>query len=179
MLPVSKILGYVRKEALERLVTTTGHAVDEETVGWVLTVPAIWDDEAKAFMRKAAHAAGLIAAEDSSRLILALEPEGAAIASMLGAAPAARARFCLGERVLVMDCGGGTVDVTVSEIRSEAPLQLKEILHPSGGPWGGTYVDMNFVQFVNELLGPDAAAVDASARIEVEDAWEAVKVRGP
>ena len=57
---------------------------------WVLTVPAIWDDEARKFMRFAAEQAGIggggddCAAKDAapSRLALALEPEAAAIAAI-------------------------------------------------------------------------------------------------
>jgi len=60
---------------------------------WVLTVPAIWDDEARAFMRYSAEQAGIGgggrddgASEDAapSRLALALEPEAAAIAAVPG-----------------------------------------------------------------------------------------------
>jgi len=41
---VAKMLGYVREEAEDR-VRSLG--VDPNSIGWVLTVPAIWDDEAK------------------------------------------------------------------------------------------------------------------------------------
>ncbi|XP_062588785.1 heat shock 70 kDa protein 12B-like [Saccostrea cucullata] len=42
---------------------------------WVLTVPAIWSDEAKQFMREAAIQAGI----QDDHLVLALEPESAAL----------------------------------------------------------------------------------------------------
>lgn len=59
---------------------------------WVLTVPAIWDDEARSFMRHAAELAGLGGASPESddrpsRLTLALEPEAAAIAAVPGVRP--------------------------------------------------------------------------------------------
>jgi molecular chaperone DnaK (HSP70) len=51
----------------------------EDMILWVLTVPAIWTDTAKDFMREAAFKAGLIKEKNSDKLILALEPEAAAL----------------------------------------------------------------------------------------------------
>jgi len=45
----------------------------------VLTVPALWSEEHKFFMRKAAQEGGLIENSNSSNLLLSLEPEGASI----------------------------------------------------------------------------------------------------
>lgn len=36
---------------------------------------------------------------------------------------------------MVVDCGGGTVDITVHEITNEKG-QLKELFKASGGPYG-------------------------------------------
>lgn len=176
MLPVSKFLHAVRVDALNRLSALPGgDSIRPDQIGWVVTVPAIWDDAAKGFMRAAAKEAGIIESLDSNQMVLVLEPEGAAIASMLDSAPAVREKFAIGKRVMILDCGGGTVDITVSEIVSSRPLQLKEILPADGGPWGGTYVDQNFLRFVAELLGADFAAVDHGTRVELLDAWEEVK----
>jgi len=46
---------------------------------WVLTVPALWSEEHKMFMRKAAVEAGIVESTNSSNLLLCLEPEGASI----------------------------------------------------------------------------------------------------
>jgi hypothetical protein len=84
---------------------------------------------------------------------------------------------------MVLDCGGGTVDVTVSELEAADPPKLREVLPPSGGSWGGTAVDAEFRKFVNELMWPageeghEASVVDVSATSMVLDAWEAAKVR--
>jgi len=43
------------------------------------------------------------------------------------------------------------VDVTVHEKNSDGTL--KELHSPSGGPWGGTYVDENFIKWLTELFG--------------------------
>ena len=43
------------------------------------------------------------------------------------------------------------MDVTVHEKNSDGTL--KELHSPSGGPWGGTYVDENFIKWLTELFG--------------------------
>lgn len=174
---IAKVLAFIREEAVDR-VSTMGMSLD--AVGWVLTVPAIWDEAAKSFMRLAALEAGLIAELDSDRLQLALEPEGAVIASAMDAPPEVRAKLRVGARVMILDCGGGTVDVTVSELVGANPPKLREVLAPSGGSWGGTYVDAEFRKFVNSMLLPDGAAAmdshaDAAASAAALDAWEGAK----
>jgi hypothetical protein len=44
-----------------------------------LTVPALWTEDQKQFMRKAALKAGIIEELSSANLLLCLEPEGASI----------------------------------------------------------------------------------------------------
>ena len=48
------LLSFIRTEALDRLGKQTGSSIADEKICWVLTVPAIWDDAAKVFMRHAA-----------------------------------------------------------------------------------------------------------------------------
>jgi hypothetical protein len=174
---VAKVLEYIHLEAEDR---ARSMGINPAELGWVLTVPAIWDEAAKAFMRLAAFEARMISELDSDRLQLALEPEGAVIASAMDAPPEVRAKLRVGERVMILDCGGGTVDVTVSEILGQDPPKLKEVLPPSGGSWGGTNVDAEFRKFVNEMLLPEGVSVmdkhaDAAASAAALDAWEAAK----
>ena len=44
---------------------------------------------------------------------------------------------------MVVDCGGGTVDITVHEMSKEGG-KLKELLKATGGPFGSTSVDDAF-----------------------------------
>jgi hypothetical protein len=131
-----------------------------------------------AFVRAAAAAAGLVGSADSPRLLLVRRPEAAAVASILQSAPAVRAAMALGTKMVVVDCGGGTVDIMVSKIKSTAPLQLAEILPPSGGPWGATNVDARFMSFVEQLLGAGTFhALEDAAKMELLDSWAGAKVR--
>lgn len=129
--------------------------IQEEDIHYVLTVPAIWDDSAKQFMREAAVKAGIT----EKQLSIALEPETASIycqhlqltrqtdkggASFLGVAET-------GTRFMVVDLGGGTTDITFHE-RCRGG-KLKEIHRPMGGPWGGRNINEAFFAFITELLG--------------------------
>lgn len=67
----AKLLEFIRLEALDRCGSI---GIVLETLGWVITVPAIWDEAGKMFMREAAVLAGIIPDVDSERLQLALEP---------------------------------------------------------------------------------------------------------
>ena len=53
----SMTLNYFRNHALRELADATGSKVLEQDVRWVITVPAIWRQNAKQFMREAAYEA--------------------------------------------------------------------------------------------------------------------------
>ena len=46
---------------------------------WVITVPAIWRQQAKQFMREAAYNAGIGSRETPDQILIALEPEAASV----------------------------------------------------------------------------------------------------
>ncbi|CAN0052936.1 unnamed protein product, partial [Hapterophycus canaliculatus] len=62
-------------------------------------------------------------------------------------------------KLMILDCGGGTVDITTHSITSVDPtLSLAEILPPTGGPWGSICVDEEFMKFFRQFIGEDAFA---------------------
>jgi molecular chaperone DnaK (HSP70) len=149
---VVKVLQTLKDFTLIGITRSYGAEVDPlRDVQWVVTVPAIWNDFGKAFMRKAAFLAGLASTEQSDNLMLVLEPEGAALAVHVGAAQ--HGLLGVGSRFMVLDCGGGTIDITTYEVQSVAPLQLKAIAIPCGGAWGGENINAEFRKFLRELLG--------------------------
>jgi len=75
---ISESLKYIAGKAIEKLTEQVGKVVKTK-VRWVLTVPALWSEEHKFFMRSAAQEAGIIEDQNSSNLLLSLEPEGASI----------------------------------------------------------------------------------------------------
>ncbi|KAH3842758.1 hypothetical protein DPMN_116262 [Dreissena polymorpha] len=54
MVVFSEIIKYLKQHLL-KLLETRGTGVDNKDIHWVLTVPAIWSDSAKQFMREAAQ----------------------------------------------------------------------------------------------------------------------------
>lgn len=53
-----------------------------------------------------------------------------------------------GMKVMVLDCGGGTIDITTHHVVSTDPLGLEELEEPAGGPWGSTTADDKFKLFI-------------------------------
>ena len=124
-------------EALEHMYRSVNYAnrIFSQDVQWVITVPAIWNDKAKQQMRVAARNAGLPESvlpntslfpfflsfkrnfihqfDISKDLILALEPEAAALCCRQNKK---ELKFTPGIKYMVVDCGGGTVDIVVHEI---------------------------------------------------------------
>ncbi|CAL1578516.1 unnamed protein product [Knipowitschia caucasica] len=59
-----------------------------------------------------------------------------------------------GDRYVVVDCGGGTVDLTVHQIRLPEG-HLKELYKASGGPYGSIGVDYEFEKLLCQIFGQD------------------------
>ncbi|XP_053390190.1 heat shock 70 kDa protein 12A-like isoform X2 [Mercenaria mercenaria] len=98
---------YLKKDVLESLgkQVDTGLTVDD--IHWVLTVPAIWNDAAKQFMREAAEKAGML----EKKLSICLKPEAASIycrhlpvsKSSVKGEKTSFAQFSAGTKYLVLD----------------------------------------------------------------------------
>ena len=78
MLVISESLRFISDKAIEKLTEQVGK-IQKNKIRWVLTVPALWTEDQKQFMRKAALKAGIINELSSANLLLCLEPEGASI----------------------------------------------------------------------------------------------------
>ncbi|CAC5392671.1 unnamed protein product [Mytilus coruscus] len=122
-------------------------------IKWVLTVPAIWGERAKQFMRKSAVKAGI----PDENLLIALEPECASVycqylrsEQMLGAENGFKPSE-KGCSYMVVDIGGGTVDIAVHE--KLQGQHLKELCRATGGDCGGTSVDNVFIEMLKQLFG--------------------------
>jgi molecular chaperone DnaK (HSP70) len=75
---ISESLKYISQKAMEKLKEQIGKVITSK-IRWVLTVPALWGEEHKQFMRRSAMNAGIIDNINSPNLLLSLEPEGASI----------------------------------------------------------------------------------------------------
>ncbi|XP_050181251.1 heat shock 70 kDa protein 12B-like isoform X2 [Myiozetetes cayanensis] len=155
----SESLRYLKQHALDTIKEASFQTVyDEEEITWVITVPAIWSSAAKQFMRLAAKEAGMISGMLSKNLIIALEPEAASLwckqlpqeGFMADSSDKKKFEDSPGIQYVVVDCGGGTIDITVHEIQENH--YLKELHKATGGGWGGNRVDENFTYFLREIF---------------------------
>lgn len=127
---------------------------DPSTFRYCLTVPAMWSDKAKHDMREAAIHAGLVSVNDpQDRLILISEPEAAALYCEKMCEQVNMKR---GDRMLICDAGGGTVDLIVFEVLKdslESNQRLKEVTKGMGESCGSVFLDYNFKALMEEKLG--------------------------
>ncbi len=63
----------------------------------------------------------------------------------------------VGTKYMVVDCGGGTVDITVHAMDSEKGC-LQELYKASGGPYGSVSVDIAFETLLESIFGADFIA---------------------
>ncbi|XP_005488761.1 heat shock 70 kDa protein 12A [Zonotrichia albicollis] len=154
----SESLRFLKEHALNTIKEASSQTVyDQEEFTWVITVPAIWSAAAKQFMRLAAKEAGIISDMLSRNLIIALEPEAASLwckklphEGFMADSSDKKFEDSPGIQYIVVDCGGGTIDITVHEIQENH--SLKELHKASGGGWGGNRVDENFTNFLKEIF---------------------------
>ncbi|KAK3085591.1 hypothetical protein FSP39_005798 [Pinctada imbricata] len=161
----SESIGALKKH-LDDLLDLRGTTIDPDEIEWVLTVPAIWTDSAKQFMRKACVEAGI----KDHLLRIALEPEAASIycqhlpTERLGGAEKGFSVSTVGTRYMVIDLGGGTADITVHEKLDSG--RLREIYRASGGASGGTAVDECFLELFRKLFGNEVMQILKDEKVE-------------
>ena len=109
-----------------------GRPIPTDRVRWVLTIPAIWSESAKQFMRACAKAAGMADSADSVTLLF--EPEAAAIAVH------SECEMDVGDYYATLDCGGGTADLVWHEYLGK--FEVCECRAPTGGPWGSRCIEL-------------------------------------
>ncbi|GBB95721.1 hypothetical protein RclHR1_00260026 [Rhizophagus clarus] len=118
----------------------------------ILTVPAEYSENDKAIMRECIFNAGLIGEKNSERLQFTTEPEAAAIYCM----------YCLkeykltepGTTFMIVDCGGGTVDLTTRKLLEGN--QLGEVTERAGDFCGSTFIDKKFIELLKHEVGNSA-----------------------
>lgn len=149
----TKTIEYLKFHAQCKLL---GLPIDENSIKWVITVPAIWNDAAKQFMRETAIRAGI----PTERLTLSLEPEAASLftrhANVENTSDDTREEIIdlkTGDKYIIVDVGGGTVDMTVHQI--EDGNYLRELAKGNGGQLGGEKVNDKFCDFLQEVIGKD------------------------
>jgi hypothetical protein len=174
------------KDAVLAEIAESGWAMRH--VRWCITVPAIWNDEQRDLMRRAAAGAGL--PDDEHNLLIAIEPEAAALYCSLRLAQILDAEGstdylplrAAGTRFMVVDCGGGTVDLTAhrTTLTSAGETRLDDIGRPTGGKLGSEYVNQAFrTTVLADRFGTDVLTLlekkSPAGLAEIENQWETHK----
>lgn len=126
----------------------------------VLTVPAVWTDAAQDATLRAAQTAGM-----GDDIAMISEPEAAAVYALQAIQPN---HLKVGQNFVVIDAGGGTVDLITYSIRQLTPLRLEEVVRGSGGCCGAAFLNIRFENFVREKLGDDTFE---HVRLEKPRSW--------
>ncbi len=160
----------------------SGSTFGPDDIRWSISVPATWEDSAKQATRRAAVAAGY----PDDRLALIYEPEAAAYYVRLsGVKPTGTDGEALppindpGSRFIVVDSGGGTVDITAYEVEPDGGV--RELTKPTGGLYGSLFLNK---AFQNRILTSRLGGKDEFKRIsaimpavieEIYDGFEQAK----
>ena len=118
------VMQIISRRLLSKIIQTARYS-------YILTVPAIWSDNAKEQTKRAALEAGL-GNGNKMDLTFYSEPETAAVYT-LRTMEGLLHRVRLGDKFVVCDAGGGTVDLISYQLREIDPyLQMEECSMGSG-----------------------------------------------
>ncbi|KAI9310610.1 hypothetical protein BX666DRAFT_2005317 [Dichotomocladium elegans] len=143
---------------------------DQNKFRYCLTVPAMWSDRAKAAMREAAIRAGLVQRGDHpERLMLISEPEAAALYCEK---KSEQFNLAHGQRFMICDAGGGTVDLIVFEIDQQpgGRRTLKEVTNGHGGSCGSGFLDLRMREYIKNKFY-HFGSINDSAMEHIMDAF--------
>jgi hypothetical protein len=122
----------------------------------VITVPAVWSDAAKDRTLQAFQKAGFSSREIPllRKQMLTTEPEAAAIHTIKTMRGTVQDKqLAVGDGFLVCDMGGGTVDLISYKVASLQPTTIAEATVGSGAQCGGTFIDREFLKWLEHRLG--------------------------
>lgn len=170
---------------LRQVVQTMLHQIiasgyDEDDIRWVLTVPACFTDYQKAIYRDVIKNAGLPG--EDGRVLLSLEPEAAAHYARVSGVrhgSTAPALMAPGARFMVVDCGGGTVDLTAYQ--NDQDGKMIEIGRSLGERIGSDFLNRRVEsEHLLESFGKDVMdqirEECPDALLHMIDQWERAKV---
>ncbi|ROW13226.1 hypothetical protein VPNG_04861 [Cytospora leucostoma] len=142
----SEYLDCVWTHCLERMKTAEGEeTVDTSRFHVVITLPAIWPNYARERMRQAVDKAGILKQRrgvGKTTLDFIFEPEAAALAALSGVD--GRHNIKIGDCFVIVDCGGGTVDLISYKVTKTQPMEVEEVVKGEGALCGAIFVDERF-----------------------------------
>ncbi|MFI8287404.1 Hsp70 family protein [Streptomyces albidoflavus] len=180
-LQTADLLTMLLRQAVQTMlqqITASGY--DEDDVRYVVTVPACFSDYQKAILRDVIKNAGLPG--EDGRVLLSLEPEAAAhYVRVAGTHPGGSAPGLMapGARFMVVDCGGGTIDITAYE--NDQDGKMVEIGRSLGDRLGSDFLNRRVEsEYLVESFGKEVMdgirEACPDALLNMIDQWERAKV---
>ncbi|CAG8714991.1 13933_t:CDS:2, partial [Dentiscutata erythropus] len=144
------IIDYLRKigDSLKEELTRWPNIDYFKNVRLVLTIPVEFDNDAISIMRDCAYEAGLMKYKHGPNLLFVHEPEAAAVHCLKSSG---EFDLSVGDTFMVVDLGGGTVDITTMKLLVGG--KLSERIESKGDYCGGSYVDQEFLNFLAKKVG--------------------------
>ncbi|PIL34593.1 hypothetical protein GSI_03372 [Ganoderma sinense ZZ0214-1] len=131
------------------------NAVQDHTV-FVLSHPNGWEGLQQSRMRQAAVAAGLVPNTSAGHARIHFVTEGEASLNFCINNGLATNAVQEGESVIIVDAGGGTVDVSSYRFLSKSPVSVEEATSPECILQGSTRVNVRLLEFLQSFLASSA-----------------------
>ena len=153
---ISKILIKIKEVAINHI-KSQKPSIKESEIKWKVTVPAIWKNKSKEIMIKSSKLAKIFNTNEEIGLFFALEPEAAACNYVFDNS-SDKDSIKLGNKYIVCDIGGGTVDISTHQrIKNNEKIYIEEVYPPIGGNNGSTYINQMFMsKVISKLFGSTA-----------------------
>ena len=130
-------------------------------IKWILSVPPLWDDKGKNFMKRVAIKAGMINSE------IALEPEVASL-SIFHDKNIKKKFLQKGKTFLIVDAGGYTVDISANKI-IDNNNNLEQLLKPTSDTFGSNLINEKIIEILGVVYGKEKIE---DIKNKEYDSWE-------
>ncbi|PGH14906.1 hypothetical protein AJ79_02769 [Helicocarpus griseus UAMH5409] len=160
--------------------------VDSAQIQVVLTTPADWDRKYKLTLREAVKAAD-IASRVGDTISTVDEPEAAALAAFETSRKLKKhSIFKLNTNIVVVDIGGGTIDIITYNVVQKDPLKVEEACAGTGAKCGSTAIDRELHNLMESKYGSafsDLSVKETGRGSKFMESFEVIKrkfkIHGP
>ncbi|KAK1141717.1 hypothetical protein N8T08_008815 [Aspergillus melleus] len=159
MRPIHVVQEYLAQlyRYLESLLQKKNISLDSIPLTVAVAVPAVWPEDSRTKLGFAVSRAGFgFGGLPRADVRLLTEPEAALTATLERRVE--KGGYVVlheGDRVIICDCGGGTVDLASFIVTRKSPLEYNELSPSTGEFCGSTAIDRMFYRFLVEKLGEE------------------------
>nr|CAG8471845.1 741_t:CDS:2 [Entrophospora candida] len=141
-------------ETSENLESRLNEVSTQNRINYKKAVADYLSEMAKFIMRECVFKAGLINELHSENLQLITESEATAMYCRKALGEHFEVPF--GKSFLIVDCGRGTVNLTICRLLDDHSISLEEKTECSGDFCGGDFIDQEFAKFLGQKVGHNA-----------------------